>query len=183
MRKEVTVTLTGTVEGSEWKYTDTTKLNEDNTWSDTFTNLPVFHEGKLISYSVTEEAITFDSTQHSTGYTTTYNNDYIVEGVKGTEVINTHTPELITVSVTKVWNDNSNQDGFRPGNITIKVLDGETVVDSSTQVTGSSTERTWSFTSKELPKYRNGQEILDHLLKELGHSHQKSYQNIEMVKK
>ena len=62
------------------------------------------------------------------------------------------------VKVTKVWDDAGNQDGFRPSTITIKVLDGETVVDSQ-EIDGSMTGETWSFTSKDLPKKRNGELI------------------------
>ena len=155
MRKTVKVTLTGTVEGSTWKYTDTKELSNPN-WAYVFENIPTFHEGKLISYSVTEEAITYDSAQHATGYTTTYNNDYIVEGVKGTEVINTHTPEKTSISGTKTWKDNNNAYSTRPDSITINLLKNGTKVDSTT---APDKDGNWTYSFIDLDKYENGKLI------------------------
>ena len=58
-----------------------------------------------ISYSITENSVD--------GYVTEYN---------GFDVINTHAPEKTSVSVTKSWQDNNNQDGIRPNDFTFKLL-------------------------------------------------------------
>ena len=46
------------------------------------------------------------------GYTEAYSDDHLT-------VTNTHTPETVDVPVTKVWDDNSDQDGLRPDDLAI----------------------------------------------------------------
>ena len=81
------------------------------------------------------------------GYTASYN---------GYNVTNTHTPEQTSVTVTKAWNDANNQDGFRPNDITVKLLangadTGKTLVLSS----GNS----WTGSFTELDVYEGGVKI------------------------
>ncbi|SEM15175.1 LPXTG-motif cell wall anchor domain-containing protein, partial [Streptococcus gallolyticus] len=75
--------------------------------------------------------------------------------VSGQMITNSHTPDTVVISGTKVWDDNNNQDGKRTATVTVQILKGETVVD---EIEVSESDD-WSFTSKELPKYENGQEI------------------------
>ncbi len=120
--------------------TRTVTPDEDGNWSWSFTNLPKYNNGVEIVYSVTEDAVP--------GYNTTYSAD-------GYSVTNTHTPETIDLTGSKIWEDNYNQDGIRPTEITIHLLaDGEET--ASTQVTAKE-DWSWSFTG--LPKYKNGTEI------------------------
>lgn len=61
------------------------------------------------------------------------------------------------VTVVKKWQDNGNQAGVRPDNITVQLIaDGE-IVQGKTLILNSDNQWTGSF--KELPKYKNGQEI------------------------
>ena len=73
--EEVTVTLTGTVEGTDYSKTYTEKLNEDNSWTYTFTKLPKNEKGEEIQYSVKEEVpenyTATTSGDMTTGYTIT----------------------------------------------------------------------------------------------------------------
>ncbi|QKI00159.1 Cna B-type domain-containing protein [Streptococcus gallolyticus] len=112
---------------------------DDNTWIASFTNLPQFEKGQEITYSVQE-------TDVADGYTAS---------VSGQMITNSHTPDTVVISGTKVWDDNNNQDGKRTATVTVQILKGETVVD---EIEVSESDD-WSFTSKELPKYENGQEI------------------------
>ena len=57
----------------------------------------------------------------------------------------------ITISGTKTWVDNNNEDNTRPENITIKVLEKDKVVD--TMEVSEADDGTWTYTSKELLKY------------------------------
>ena len=116
-----------------------------NTWKASFTNLPQFDKGQKITYSVKEDDATVVALKEK-GYS---------PKVEGQTITNSHTPEQVKVSGQKVWDDADDQDGKRPTSITVKVMDGSTIVDTL-EVTAANG---WKFESKDLPKYRNGQEI------------------------
>lgn len=118
---------------------------DDNTWKASFTNLPQFDKGQEITYSVKEDDATVAALKEK-GYS---------PKVEGQTITNSHTPEQVKVSGQKVWDDADDQDGKRPTSITVKVMDGSTIVDTL-EVTAANG---WKFESKDLPKYRNGQEI------------------------
>jgi len=117
-----------------------------NTWKASFTNLPQFDKGQEITYSVKEADATVAALKEK-GYS---------PKVEGQTITNSHTPEQVKVSGQKVWDDADDQDGKRPASITVKVMDGSTIVDTL-EVTAANG---WKFESKDLPKYRNGQEIV-----------------------
>ncbi|CEL91233.1 Cna B-type domain-containing protein [Streptococcus sanguinis] len=117
-----------------------------NTWKASFTNLPQFDKGQEITYSVKEDDATVAALKEK-GYS---------PKVEGQTITNSHTPEQVKVSGQKVWDDADDQDGKRPTSITVKVMDGSTVIDTL-EVTAANG---WKFESKDLPKYRNGQEIV-----------------------
>ncbi|MCY7218484.1 Cna B-type domain-containing protein, partial [Streptococcus cristatus] len=110
-----------------------------NTWVASFTNLPQFENGQEIVYSVKEVNV-------PEGYEAS---------VSGQIVTNSHDPETIVISGTKVWDDNENQDGKRTTSVKIQVLHDGQVVDEMevSAATG------WAFESKALPKYKDGKEI------------------------
>ena len=117
-----------------------------NTWSASFTGLPQFEEGQEIVYSVKEDEATL-AVLAEKGYQS---------AVTGTVVTNSRTPEQIKISGKKVWDDADNQDGIRPEAITVQIMNGTLLVDEI-QVTAVND---WTFQSKDLPKYANGQEIV-----------------------
>ena len=117
-----------------------------DTWKASFTNLPQFDKGQEITYSVKEDDATVAALKEK-GYS---------PKVEGQTITNSHTPEQVKVSGQKVWDDADDQDGKRPTSITVKVMDGSTIVDTL-EVTAANG---WKFESKDLPKYRNGQEIV-----------------------
>lgn len=121
----------------------TKELTADN-WSYTFKDLPKYENGKEITYTVSESTVD--------GYTLTSN-----EMVKDTITLtNSYTPEVTSKKVTKVWNDNNNQDGIRPNSVTISLYNGDKLV--KTAELNSSSDWTYYFTN--LPKYENGKEII-----------------------
>ena len=156
LRSEIAVTLTGTITGTDYKETYTTKLNENNNWTDIFTEIPVFHDGKLISYQVEESDISFEE-PHKYGYDTEYNYNYSVDNVSGCEITNSHEPERIKISGTKTWDDFDDEDDIRPDSITINLYAGGETPISSTEVTPVNGE--WSFEFTNLYKFENGQKI------------------------
>ena len=125
------------------------KVNEDgtkdtNTWVYTISGLPKYNNGKEIVYTITEDDFEADVAAENKKYTSK---------VEGFTITNSHTPEVTSVTVTKVWDDASNQDGKRPASITINLLADGAQVDSK-PVTGTGDE--WSYTFGSLPKYRDG---------------------------
>ncbi|MHA3042487.1 Cna B-type domain-containing protein [Streptococcus sp. 517s] len=126
------------VEGK--KLTLTAKDKTDaNTWVASFTNLPQFEAGKEITYSIKEVDV-------PAGYESS---------VTGQVVTNTHNPDTVILSGTKVWDDNNNQDGKRTTSVKVQILNGDKVV----QEIEVSEKTGWKFESKKLPKYENGKEI------------------------
>lgn len=126
------------VEGKKLTLTAKEKT-DDNTWVASFTNLPQYEAGKEITYSIKEVDV-------PAGYKAS---------VTGQVVTNTHNPDTVILSGTKVWQDNNNQDGKRTTSVKVQILNGEKVV----QEIEVSEKTGWKFESKKLPKYENGKEI------------------------
>ncbi len=107
-------------------------------WKYEFKDLPKYADGKEIVYTIAEDEVE--------GYEAT---------VSGYSIENKHTPETVTISGAKTWTDNDDQDGVRPENITVKVMNGDTVVKSATVTAADD----WKYEFKDLPKYADGKEI------------------------
>lgn len=116
----------------------TKTVSESDGWKWEFVGYPKYNDkGKEITYFVKEEKVP----------------DYTTE-VEGYDITNTYTPETIDITGEKIWDDKDNQDGKRPGSITIRLLGNGTVVDTK-EVSASDNWR-WSF--KNLRKYSRGTE-------------------------
>ncbi len=128
------------------------EITEKDNWSWNFEDLDKYKDGTEIVYTISEDAVT----------------DYITV-VNGYNVTNTHTPEKISITGSKTWNDNNNQDGIRPDSITVELLktvDGTTTSmgDNYKQVLkGKKLDYSWS----ELPVYEAGERIT-YTVKEVG---------------
>ena len=130
------------VEGK--KLTLTAKDKTDaNTWVASFTNIPQYEAGKEITYSIKEVDV-------PAGYEAS---------VTGQVVTNTHNPETVILSGTKVWKDNNNQDGKRTDKVKVQIFKGEGEKAELVQEIEVSEATGWKFESKALPKYENGTEI------------------------
>ena len=121
----------------------------DESWPETlsFTNQPEKDtNGKTYIYTVEEET--------TEGYVST-----VEENDNGFTVTN----HLSTnISGVKIWDDDNNQYGIRPKEITILIKDGEDIVDEIILSAGDNgiwEEDELKYTSIDLPKYRDGQEI------------------------
>ena len=133
----ITVKLTGKV-GDKVVVEETKDVTSEDNWNYSFTNLPEYREGMLITYTIDEEDV----------------KDY-TKSINGFNITNTYTPETIYISGTKTWNDSDNQDGIRPDDITINLLANGEVVATTT----STVETNWNFEFKDQVKFANGQEI------------------------
>ncbi len=156
----VALQLTGTDSSSQ----DVT-LSATEGWRTTVNDLPKYavgKEGELVTYAVTENAITLpDGHDGEEGYTTTYAPETGVTGEDGTITItNSHIPATVDVSGTKTWEDNSNQDGKRPKSITVNLLADNEKVDSAEVIESSAdAEGNWTYSFTDLPKYKSGTKI------------------------
>ena len=130
------------VEGKKLTLTAKDKT-DDNTWVASFTNLPQYEAGKEITYSIKEVDV-------PAGYEAS---------VTGQVVTNTHNPETVVLSGTKLWDDNNNQDGKRTKSVKVQIFKGEGEKAELVQEIEVSEATGWKFESKALPKYENGTEI------------------------
>ena len=131
-------------------------LNEANKETYTWSKVPRFdNDGIEIEYTISVKPIA-DVPGH-TGYTQNVSkSDYkddLTSSSGGYEftVRNVHIPETVDLKVTKVWEDDNNRDGIRPGSITASLSDGTSAVLNE----GNS----WTFTASGRYKYENGKEI------------------------
>lgn len=134
-------------------------LNEENSWTYTWENLPSYEGGQKITYSVEETVPAHYSTPSYVKGT--------VEGGNKITITNTYVPEFISVSAKKTWVDNNNADGKRGAvsfqlqkkNSTIDNGEWKDVGDRITVSDGSGnvwTSNTWKW--ENLLKYENGAE-------------------------
>ena len=135
-KRPSSVTVVLLADGKEVK---TATVDSSTNWSYRFKDLAKYKDGKEIVYTVSEKAIE--------GYEST---------IDGFNITNKHTPEVIKIEGVKIWDDGNNQDGKRPSQVTVVLLadgkeDQTVTVDSSTN---------WSYSFKDLPKYKDGKEIV-----------------------
>lgn len=115
------------------------KSNKEGNWTYSFKNLPKYKEGQEIVYTISEEAVD--------GYTSQ---------IEGTNLINTYIPTRVTIPFIKVWKDNDNQNGLRPDSIIVHLLANGKIVANKTLTA----ETGWKGDFENLPKYKEGQEIV-----------------------
>ena len=132
---EITLTLRRTANG----LTTTVEAAPDwegNTY--TFSGLDRYDEnGYPYTYSVTEAQVN--------GYDAPVQNDYNFTN-------RIHDDMNVSVTVTKVWDDDSNRDGARPANITVQLLRNGTE-HLTAEINGTGDTWTYSFTG--LPRYND----------------------------
>ncbi len=129
-----TITVHLYADGTE---VESAELTAEGEWKHTFTELDKYNDnGEEIEYTVTEDEVE--------GFTCK---------VEGFTI--TNTPESTSVTVTKIWEDNNNEEGKRPDSITVHLLaNGEEIAIAQLTV-----ENGWEFEFTDLPKYQNREEI------------------------
>ena len=103
-------------------------FGERDEWEYTFTELDKYAGGKEIVYSITETDVT----------------DYSAE-IDGLTIINHYDPETTSVKVTKVWDDEDDQDGIRPETVTINLLANGNIVSGKSLVLSEDNNWTAAF--------------------------------------
>lgn len=140
----IKIILNKQIENGEVQEAGNQIITAEDNWTYNFENIPVYESGKILTYSISEEAVE--------GYTMQ---------IDGNNIINTHIPETINISGTKNWEDNNNQDGKRPESI--KVVLNKKIEDKTTQVTTKTVQPdengTWSYKFENLPVYEKGKKV------------------------
>ena len=86
-------------------------LNATNGWKYTFENLSTYRDNlTFINYTIREVPVA--------GYNVTITNNT----AGNFTVTNSHIPLITSVNVTKVWEDDGNRDGIRPGSVVVELL-------------------------------------------------------------
>lgn len=134
---------------------------DPNTWSYTFTDLPVNDNGDAITYTVTEGTVTTPGGFDNYTLQSVASEGNVDDGWVYT-FTNVYEPQTTQLTVSKRWQDSSNAFGQRPNSLLI-VLKADGVDYRSytlTQNDGTtSSSMIWSHTFDNLPKYNNGVEI------------------------
>ena len=121
------------------KVQTSTVSGEGETWSHTFTNLPVYKNGQKIIYTVTEDIVA--------NYTAT---------IDGTTITNTYKPGKTSLTVTKKWDDAENQDGLRPKTIKVQLYADGQKLGKEVEL---SEDNKWSYTFSDLDEKKDGKTI------------------------
>lgn len=138
---------------------ETLTLSEANGWADVFEDLdPADKYGDPIAYSV--EEIRTDVIGDSDG-PGKYRSDISGSAADGFVITNTHTPETVTLSGSKTWDDKDDQDGKRPESITLRLRANGNEVASKTV----SARDGWKWTFTDMPKYDGGR-VISYVLSE-----------------
>ncbi len=141
-------TLTATLKDDS-EYSNTVTLNSTNNWTATVEDLP--------KYKVDNNEITYTWRQDGTpeGYAST---DPSIDGIV-TTITNSHTPEVTEVKVSKVWDDDDNEEGFRTESVTVHLMKGEDVIQTAVLNANSDPDHNWTHTWSGLAKNDNGTAI------------------------
>ncbi|MCW6667479.1 Cna B-type domain-containing protein, partial [Aerococcaceae bacterium NML190938] len=119
---------------------DTKVVTETDNWRYTFTNLPKYKAGKVITYTVKEINVPEDYTA-------------IVEG---TNITNRYTPETTSFTVVKRWEDGNDADKIRPQAIKVQLYVAGKAEGSPIELNAANN---WSHTFTDLPKYASGKKL------------------------
>ena len=122
-----------------------------NNWTYTWSDLPKYIDGEEVSYTVSEDDV-------PEGYKVTGS-----PANPNATITNSHTPATTTVSITKNWSDEDDQDGLRPtaAEFAAKVhlYAGETIVEDAAATVTDNGDGTYTVTYSNLPKMAAGTEI------------------------
>ncbi len=140
---------------------------DDDTYTLTEVNAPAGYEimaTEPITVVIDEDgSVTFDGNSDSIRKDETYVHEVDVQN----EQI------LTNVEGSKTWDDNDDQDGDRPDEITIYLLADNEIIDTKTVTPDADGNWTWSFT--DLPMYKDGVEISYHVIEQSNEGYSVSY--------
>ncbi|MGI5887831.1 MAG: Cna B-type domain-containing protein [Oscillospiraceae bacterium] len=121
------------------------ELGEDDSWTHSWQNLNFYSNYQEIIYTVEESGV-------PDGYTVVVSGD----AGSGFTFTNTHVPETTSISVSKVWDDVSDQDGLRTDSVSVQLY-ADSVPSGSAVVL--SEDNHWAYTWTNLDVYADGEKI------------------------
>ena len=119
----------------------TVEANNKGVWTYTWDGLYANENGEPIVYTVKEVNV-------DENYTASYSEDTLT-------ITNTHEPETVSKTVTKIWDDDDNRDGVRPESVTVKLMNGTETVGTAELNDANQ----WTYTWKDLYANENGEPI------------------------
>lgn len=122
-----------------------TLSGEGDTWSHSFTDLPVYKNGQKLVYTVTEDTVANYST-----------------AIEGSTITNTYKPGKTSLTVTKKWADAENQDGLRPKSIKVQLYANDQKSGKEVEL---SADNDWTYTFSDLDEKKAGQ-VVQYTVKE-----------------
>lgn len=125
-------------------------LDRDNGYGVVLKNMPKYKNGVEINYQIKDFKVD--------GYTT---NIIKSDSVKNFNITNTHVPEMVTITVTEGWYDQSDYDKIRPEKVTLTLTGSDGNVYEKTV-----TKDTWTTAFSDLPKNSKGEQIIYTLTQE-----------------
>lgn len=138
---EITVNLL-----ADGDYVKSVKLNANNNWQTTISDLNKYKKGKVINYTFEEMTLhlDYDTTYETVGYDTT--------------ITNIRDLTRTSRTVIKEWNDKKDQDGIRPESILVNLLGDGKIVQSNIELNAANN---WRTTIARLPLLNDkGNEIV-----------------------
>ena len=116
------------------------QLSEQNNWQTVFTGLPrLTAERKKIVYTITEDPV-----------------EWYEAEINGYNIRNNYRPELTSMSVRKVWDDDDNAQKIRPRSIIMTLTNNVT---TQKWIVELNRDNNWSATVENLPTRINGQPV------------------------
>ena len=116
-----------------------TLSGEGDTWSHSFTDLPVYKNGQKLVYTVTEDTVANYST-----------------AIEGSTITNTYKPGKTSLTITKKWADAENQDGLRPNSIKVQLYANDQKSGKEVEL---SADNDWTYTFSDLDEKKAGQAV------------------------
>lgn len=125
-------------------------LDASNDWMESFGALPVLdNDGKPIYYSVVDEVHGYMGVPS------------IEQGEKGLEITldNRYTPSVISISGTKEWDGDADQQNARPESIKLDLYADGVKLKSQVVKPANRGADKWDFTFDNLPEYKDGKKV------------------------
>ena len=111
-------------------------LKADEGWKKVISGLPVYQNGTILNYSITENTV-----------------DKYTSEINGFSIKNTHIPEKINITVKKVWDDVENKDKIRPTEVSVELLKNGV---RTGNIISIKEEGNWEYEFVGLDKYYQG---------------------------
>ena len=142
-------------------------LSEENEWSGSIDNLPLFRDhGTPIQYRVVEDSVD----EYTSEVVETEDNSYVV--------VNTHETKKLNIHIIKTWEDEDNKLLLRPDKILVDIFANGELLDTVT----ITAEDNWEY-DYEVDAYKDGQEIVYELREQPLENYIPSYNDFNIINK